>query len=87
MLRMLVTVRSDTPRRRVDVVPVTIWDPDEDLVAEHIQPGERVWVAGSVQRRFWDAAPGRRSRIEVVAHHVQRADTAGPVDSAPAELA
>ncbi len=65
LLRFLVTVRSESPRRRVDVVPVTLWDPAEDLVP--LQTGDPVWVAGSVQRRFWDAVEGQRSRLEVVA--------------------
>lgn len=30
-----------------------------------------VWIAGSVQRRFWAAAEGRRSRLEVVAQSVE----------------
>lgn len=68
-LRLLVTVRSDRPRRRVDVVPVTWWDPPEPDVP--LVRGHRVWVAGAVQRRFWSAAAPERSRIEIVAHHVE----------------
>lgn len=67
--RILVTVRSEMPRRRVDVVPVTIWDPADEVKA--IRQGDRVWVCGSAQRRFWDAPDGRRSRLEVVADQVQ----------------
>ena len=73
LVRYLVTTRSETPRRRIDVVPVVLWDPDEDSPTD-LEPGRRVWVAGSIQRRFWDGGDGRRSRIEVVAHHVQTAD-------------
>jgi single-strand DNA-binding protein len=69
LLRYLVTVRSDMPRR-VDVVPVTLWDPADDLIDADPAPGRRVWVAGGVQRRFWSGAEGRRSRLEVVADHV-----------------
>jgi single-strand DNA-binding protein len=58
LARYLVTVRSEEPRR-VDVLPVTLWDPPD-----------AVWVAGSVQRRFWSGAEGRRSRLEVVAEQV-----------------
>ena len=29
-----------------------------------------MWVAGSVQRRFWGGSEGRRSRLEVVASQV-----------------
>jgi single-strand DNA-binding protein len=71
LVRYLVTVRSDEPRRRVDVVPVTLWDPDDETIASLPDPGTGLWVAGAVQRRFWEAENARRSRIEVVAHQVQ----------------
>jgi len=72
MMRLLVTVRSDDSPRRIDVLPVTIWDPE--LFDETWQSGDRVWVSGSVRRLFSDAPEGRRSRLEVVASHVVRAD-------------
>jgi hypothetical protein len=37
-------------------------------------------VSGSVQRRFWEDADGRRSRIEVVAEHVTFGDNEGKGD-------
>jgi single-stranded DNA-binding protein len=61
LVRTLVTVRSDTPHRRVDVVPVTLWDPDPTHPILDAARGVGVWVAGSVQRRFWSSADGRRS--------------------------
>ena len=70
LARYLVTVRSEEPTRRVDVVPVTLWDPADDLVDADPAPGTRVWVAGSIQRRFWSAEEGRRSRLELVADQV-----------------
>lgn len=70
LVRYLVTVRTEEPVRRVDVVPVTLWDPADELVDADPTPGTRVWVAGSVQRRFWSATEGRRSRLEVVADQV-----------------
>ena len=70
LLRLLITVRTEEPARRVDVVPVSLWDPDEDLVEAVREPGVRVWAAGAVQRRFWEGPGGRRSRLEVVAHQV-----------------
>jgi single-strand DNA-binding protein len=70
LIRLLVTVRSDELRRRVDVVPVTVWDPPDELVEGLPVKGRRVWVCGSVQRRFWEAPEGRRSRLEVVAEQV-----------------
>lgn len=69
LLRLLITVRSSSPRRRVDVIPVTQWDPNVETLGD-LQVGDRVWCAGSVQRRFWSATEGRRSRLEIVAHDV-----------------
>ncbi len=70
LIRYLVTVRSDEPRRRVDVVPVTQWDPPDHVLEADPQVGCRVWVAGTVQRRFWSNPEGRRSRLEIVAEQV-----------------
>jgi len=69
-LRLLVTTRTEQPTRRVDVVPVTLWDPDTDLVEALSQSDVRVWLVGRVQRRFWEDPEGRRSRLEVVAEQV-----------------
>lgn len=79
--RLLVTVRSEEPRKRVDVVPVTWWDPGQELADESPVKGRRVWVCGSVQRRFWEAEGGRRSRLEVVAEqvHFKDVDALDPV--------
>ncbi len=74
LLRFLVTVKSDEPLRRVDVLPVTLWDPEDELVAQDPQPGHRMWLVGRVQRRFWDGQDGRRSRIEIVATNVTLRD-------------
>jgi single-stranded DNA-binding protein len=71
LLRSLITVRSDAPRRRVDVLPVTLWDPAGDHELIDAPVGKGVWVVGSVQRRFWSATEGRRSRLEIVAHHME----------------
>ncbi len=81
LVRLLVTVRSEEPRRRVDVVPVTLWDPPEEFYDALPMKGRRVWVCGSVQRRFWDASEGRRSRLEVVAEqvHIKGVDVLEPV--------
>jgi single-strand DNA-binding protein len=74
LLRSLVTVRTSGPRRRVDVVPVTLWDPADDHEVVDADAGRRVWIVGTVQRRFWSGAEGRRSRLEVIAHHMQLTD-------------
>lgn len=70
LLRLLVTVRREVPRRRIDVLPVTLWDPPAELVDAELERGGRVWVCGSAQRRFWEAKDGRRSRVELVADRV-----------------
>ena len=81
LLRLLVTVRSTEPRRRVDVLPVTYWDPPDELTAHPLERGDRLWVCGSAQRRFWEAKEGRRNRVELVARHVTRYE-ADPADVA-----
>ncbi len=71
LLRSLVTVRSDAPRRRVDVVPVTLWNPGDDHELLGTTAGTPVWVVGTVQRRFWTKGETRTSRLEVVAHQIE----------------
>ena len=66
LLRLLISLRTEEPTRRVDVVPVTLWDPEEDLVEAVKERGIRIWAVGAVQRRFWEDSDGRRSRIEIV---------------------
>lgn len=77
LLRLLVTVRSSEPRRRIDVIPVVMWNPPVGLVDPDVDVGESVWIAGSVQRRFWSETAGRRSRLEVVAHEITFRKSAG----------
>lgn len=71
-VRYLVMVRADFPRRRVDVVPVTLWRPSREIFAAELGKGDVVWTVGCVQRRFSVGPDGRKSRLEVVAHHIQR---------------
>ncbi|HKZ29639.1 MAG TPA: single-stranded DNA-binding protein [Acidimicrobiia bacterium] len=70
LVRYLVTVRTEEPRHRVDVLPVTRWNPPDDALIPEPEVGQRLWVAGAVQRRFWSNPDGRRSRLEVVAEQV-----------------
>ena len=70
LLRLLISLRTEDPTRRVDVVPVTFWNPEEDLVEAVKERGIRVWAVGAVQRRFWEDSEGRRSRVEIVALQV-----------------
>ena len=71
LVRYLVTVRSTEPRKRTDVVPVVLWDPPDEILDEELDRGDRIWTVCTVQRRFWNAAEGRRSKLEIVAHHVE----------------
>lgn len=73
-IRYLVRVKVDYPRKRLDVVPVALWDPPTDLIDEPGLKGDRVWVCGSVQRRYSEHPDGRRSGIEVVAEQVNFKD-------------
>lgn len=82
LARYLVTVRSEEPRRRVDVVPVVLWEPPDHLIDADPQPGRQLWAVGAVQRRFWSGPEGRRSRLEVVAAQVCLRE---PADLAEAE--
>jgi single-stranded DNA-binding protein len=70
MARLLVAVRSEEPHSRLDVLPVVWWEPEDEFVAAPPDVGSRVWITGSVQRRYWESADGRRSKLEVVAVHV-----------------
>ena len=70
LMRLLITVRTEEPRRRVDVIPVVMWNIDLDKYSG-LERGDRVWTAGSLQRRFWSDIDSRRSRIEMVAETVQ----------------
>ncbi|MDJ0665019.1 MAG: single-stranded DNA-binding protein [Acidimicrobiia bacterium] len=79
LVRSLVTVRSSSPRRRVDVIPVTLWDPPADHEIIEAIAGRPVWVVGTVQRRFWSVGEARQSRLEVVAHHVELVNSTATV--------
>ncbi len=71
LLRLLITVTSTEPRRRLDVLPVVMWDPSDEVLERFTSEpvrGRKVWAAGSVQRRFWAEVKGRSSSIEIVAH-------------------
>jgi single-stranded DNA-binding protein len=70
LLRLLVTVKREEPTRRIDVVPVTYWDPPQSLVDHPPRRRESVWLTGELQRRYWESPDGRRSRLELVAHRI-----------------
>lgn len=80
LMSLLVTVRVEEPRRRIDVLPVSVWDPGEVMGGWVPEVGDRVWVAGSAQRRFWDGEGGRRSRLEIVAVQVSPESDRGEIE-------
>lgn len=65
-IRLLVTIRSN---HRVDVVPVMYQTP-ETFDASGFDPGARVWIAGSMERRTWSVHAGRKTRLEVWADQI-----------------
>jgi single-stranded DNA-binding protein len=69
-LRVLLTVRTDAPNPRVELIPVIVWNPPEDLLAARFEIGARMWVSGMLQRRFRDSDNDTRrgSALDVVAH-------------------
>ena len=71
--RYLVSVRSRRPRRRVDVLPVTVWDPEQGPSNEDFCVGDKIWVHAALHRRFSATPEGQRSRLELVTDGVYRA--------------
>jgi len=70
LVRLLLTVRLVEPRPQIDVVPVTWWEPPENL---DFAVGDRLWVAARLRRRFYTPAEGTKtSRLEVVAGRIGR---------------
>ena len=66
-IRLLVDVRSDWPTRRHDLVPVVFTG---DALEPGLELGDMLWAVGSLRRRF--SSRSGRSRIELVAYHVER---------------
>ncbi|MDJ0497938.1 MAG: single-stranded DNA-binding protein [Acidimicrobiia bacterium] len=86
LVRCLVTVRTSAPRRRVDVVPVILWDPDAEDPLLAAAAGTKVFAVCSVQRRFWTADEARLSRLEVVARHIEVEATSELGTGVPAKV-
>lgn len=63
--RLLLTVRSTNPSR-IDLLPVSA---RADQIPAGVAVGDQVAVAGQLQRRF--SGGTGRSRIEIVAHHIE----------------
>lgn len=77
LLRCLVTVRSMHPVR-IDVIPVEVWDPSEEVLASVCRRGQEIWMVGILQRRFEAGPDGRKSQLEVIARAIGVRD-ASPV--------
>lgn len=85
LIRILMTIRTELPQGRIDLIPVIVWDPPDQLKDGSLVAGDRIWVSGSLRRRFWtdQGSDARRSRIEVIGQQVT--PVAGDEVAGPAE--
>lgn len=67
-LRLRLSIVSEGPPRRVDVLPVTVWDPPPG--AETMPLASEVTVGGVIRRRFRATPGGRASRLEILARQL-----------------
>lgn len=72
LVRILLTIRTEHHRARIDLIPVVVWDPPEVLTDGSVATGDRIWVSGMLRRRFWTDADSdnKRSRIEVIGQQI-----------------
>ena len=85
-VRALVTVRMTAPRRRVDVVPMILWNPDPGHALLAAPTGSQVFAVCAIQRRFWTAGDERQSKLEIVARHVEVAEGSKALAGVPAKV-
>lgn len=78
--RLLLTVRSREPMPRIDLLPIAA---HVAQIPADLTPGEGLWVTGSLQRQF-NSTSGR-SRLVVMAHHIERADDSQSCDAPAAD--
>ncbi len=63
--------RDESGESQTDWHTVVCWDKQAEAVAQYVQKGERVYVAGRLNQHTWETDQGeRRSRTEVHAHEV-----------------
>jgi hypothetical protein len=78
IVRLLVTVRSNVPTRRVDVLPVVAPSTMAVDVAGNptidLNTGDTVLVSGRMVRQFDDHPTGRRSSLVIQAIGIYRKD-------------
>src|SRR5690554_6870139 len=63
---------------------VTAWERQAETLAEHVQKGDRVLVAGTVKSRDWEKDGETRTNYDVTARHVGVVPKAGQTAQAPA---
>lgn len=70
-LDYLLVVRTEQgTHRRTDTLNVKYWDPPAALMRTKLKRGDRLLVAGSIQRRFWSSDAGKKSQHEIIASQV-----------------
>ena len=70
-LRLATDRRSQNNEQQTDWHTVVCWAKQAEAVAEYVQKGERVYVAGRLHHHTWETDSGeRRSRTEVHAQEV-----------------
>ena len=61
----------DRPGEGADFVWVSAWDRQAELCSAYLGKGKRVGVDGRLRSRSWEEDGKRRTKVEVVANHVQ----------------
>ena len=70
-LRLATDRRNGEGETQTDWHTVVCWAKQAEAVAEYVQKGERVYVAGRLQQQSWETDAGeRRNRIEIHASEV-----------------
>ena len=70
-LRLATDRRNGNGDSQTDWHTVVCWDKQAEAVAQYVEKGERLYVAGRLNHQTWETDQGeRRSRTEVHAHEV-----------------
>ena len=56
---------------QADFFTVVAWERQAEVCQEFLTLGRRVGIEGRLHHSTWEAAEGRRSKVEVVAHRVE----------------
>jgi single-strand DNA-binding protein len=67
----LLAVNRPTKDGVADFVGVTAWNRQAELCEQYLTKGKRVGIEGRLRSSSWDEEGKRRSKLEVVALHVQ----------------